>query len=195
MTIKWNTNEDQTQSGIDGNGNKYKIGANQDTVTVNTPDGFTSCGWTAQDALSGAMAAKEAVCKSWTLSEIPKPITLTAPHDISSEDIQYWAARSITLLGTPVEVKEASRIYFNRHDWTGLLGIIYPTGPDTFTIKDVDGNWLMTRNEDVVVMTDIEKTREYHGFKSNEKYYFAEMGCEREDADPRIAFAQLMYNL
>ncbi len=82
MTIKWSTNEDQTFSGIDENGNLYKIGANQDTVSVKTPDGFSGCSWTAKDALAAAMSNKEAARKSW----MPKPIILIAPHNISPED-------------------------------------------------------------------------------------------------------------
>lgn len=190
MTIKWSTNKNGTHSGIDGDGNQFAIAKFEKNIICLTPDGFSGCSWSARDALAAAMSNKEAARKSWT----PQSITLTGPHDLCSEDVVYWTARASTLLGNHANVKPATPIYFNRHNWTGGLGVIYPIGPDTFTIKDVDGNWLMTKTEDFVIMTDKE-TREYHGYKSNGNYYFAEMGCEREDPDPRVAFAQMMYNL
>ncbi len=45
-------------------------------------------------------------------------------------------------------------------------------------------------------MTDTNKiTRKYHGHEIKGGYYFADMGCECEDADPRVAFAQMMYTI
>ncbi len=191
MTIKLSMNEEQTQW-VDESGNQFTINKIEQTITVKTLDGFRGCSWNASEALAAAMRTKEAARKSWTLNPSP-----CAPHNISPEDAEYWAARAITLLDSQVEVKPASRIYFNRHDWTGGLGVIYPTGPNTFKIKDVEGHWLMTTSENgIVTIIDKEDTsRKYRGWFVSNNYYFVEMGCEREHADPRVAFAQLMYNL
>ncbi len=92
MTIKWSTNEDQTHSGIDENGNLYKTGANQNTVSVKTPDDFRGCSWTAKDALAAAMSNKEAARKSWT----PASIMGTKAKATEITALPKWGANAKT---------------------------------------------------------------------------------------------------
>ena len=192
MTIVWEPNEYVPQKGTDELGNRYHISANQ-TVTCRTPDDFSGCSWTAKEALAAAMSEKENARKSW---QTQQPITLSGPHDLEAADQDYWSKRASILLDQPTVVQPAIPINFNRHDWTGSTGTIYPTGPNAFIIEDIEGQWTMTEREVIVTMTN-EDGRQYHGFKSvhNGNTIFSEMACEHGDEDPRIAFAQVMYNL
>ncbi len=110
-------------------------------------------------------------------------------------DLAHWHQRAIDLLGRSVTIEELpDPIVFNRHDWTGETGTIRPTSADTFTIDGIDGKWTMTTRGCYIKMSD-GKDREYHGFWDYGKAHFGECGCDREDADPRIAFAQVMHNI
>ena len=66
MTIKWTKDyEDMVYSshtGIDEVGNVYHESANQETVSVTTPDGKHGIGWTASEALDSASLVSFLIC-------------------------------------------------------------------------------------------------------------------------------------
>ncbi len=126
-------------------------------------------------------------------------IELRASTPLDFEDLCHWYARSASLLGRPVTITQVLEpIVFNKNDWTGLTGTIRPTGENTFTIDDIDGEWKMTQSSlwpHAVTMTD-GGAHTYRGFWHFGKVYFCEFGSEWEDNDDaRIAFAQMMHNI
>ncbi len=112
------------------------------------------------------------------------------------EDLCHWYARSGSLLGRPIAIIQIpAPIIFNRNDWTGLTGTIRPTGENTFTIDDIDGEWTMKKRNSVYEAKD-EHGRAFYGDRFQGVFYFLTMGIERSSTeDPRIAFARLMHNL
>lgn len=103
MTIKWQPTRDnhfQVRCGVDEAGNRYQVSANLETVTVRTPDGFTGCGWTSQEALTSACANREVARTSWL-----EPITLNGPATLTAADLAYWLKRSSVLLGESVVIR------------------------------------------------------------------------------------------
>lgn len=187
MNITWEPTEGydyQAQYGTDEAGNYYRISANKETVSVSTPDGFNGSGWTAEEALATAI--------------LERPTILTAPYNLTADDLGYWTDRAGTVTDKTVFIKRATPITFNRSDWSGSIGTIFPVGPDTFEIENIDDQWLMEKCEDdknVIVMTNTKDGRKYYGVKCNKDWLFSEAGCQRENEDPRIAFAQMMYNI
>ncbi len=76
-----------------------------------------------------------------------------------------------------------------------------PNG-ENFTLDDMDNefaNWEMTKDEDLnlIKMVNLVTGRTMVGFQDfrSEWFCFEEMGVSREDKNPMIAFAQLMWNL
>ena len=59
--MDWIKQDDQSYKATDKDGNRFKMTANQETVFVRTKDGFTGCGWTAQDALAQAHQCRDEV--------------------------------------------------------------------------------------------------------------------------------------
>lgn len=127
-------------------------------------------------------------------SHSPQFVTLKAPAGLNTDDLTYWTARAAIVLGQPVFIKCREPITFNREDFSGSTGTVFPTGPNTFTIEDIDGRWTQSTGTDVITMAD-EAGRQYLAYKYRSKFYFAEGNCEREDEDPRVAFAKLMYSI
>lgn len=86
-------------------------------------------------------------------------------------------------------------IGFNRHDFTGATGAIRPLSSSTFTIDDVDGEWTMEDDgvDGLIAMSNSGQS--YLGYWHSGKACFSEFGCQRENEDPRIAFAQMKYNI
>ena len=59
--IKWTKRETDGYSGVDQDNNKYSTPANQETVQVRTPDGFTGYGWSVEEALNSAIKEHDIV--------------------------------------------------------------------------------------------------------------------------------------
>lgn len=120
-------------------------------------------------------------------------LTLKATN-LDFADLCHWHQRAKELLGHPVTIDiRPDPITFNRDDWTGENGTIRPVNDDTFTIDGIDGVWTMEDVDGLINMDDGEG-RNYMGYWHN-LAFFSVCGCEREDADPRIAFAQVMHNI
>lgn len=226
MTIQWEPtkgNHYQAQNGTDEYGNKYRMSANLETVTCTTPDGYVSGGWTAEEALSGAINERTATqidkdrlaqLKAWgyeiltqgesdefkelealeQVCECDAVPTLQATN-LDFEDLCHWYQRAAEVLGHPVTIEKLpDPIRFNRHDFTGEIGTIRPTNANTFTIDDIDDEWTVSDINGIIKISDGEE-QVYRGFWDYGKAYFSACGCEREDADPRIAFAQVLHNI
>lgn len=122
-------------------------------------------------------------------------IKIIAYTDLGPQEIAYWKQRSEAVLGQPTTITFAVPISFNRHDFSGAGGTIRPTSATTFTIDDIDSEWFLSDVDGIIKISDGEGEQVYRGFWNYGKAYFSVCGCEREDADPRIAFAQVLHNI
>ncbi len=100
LTITNDPNQYQTVKAVDEDGNRYEYSPVTDTITVTTPGGHASTSYTAQDALDGALAQREAARKSYA----PQIVEMKFPADITSGDVEYWSARAAKIEGCPIIV-------------------------------------------------------------------------------------------
>lgn len=84
------------QTLFDSDGNQFSV--KSEVITVTTPDGYTSTSETAQDALAGAVAKREAARTSWT----PQSVKVKFPAGLALDDMQYWSGRASEIEGSPI---------------------------------------------------------------------------------------------
>ena len=124
------------------------------------------------------------------------PAKISAPAGCT-DDLGYWLQRAQTLLGKSVVINkiDTTPIIFNREDWTGSTGSITPTAHDSFVIDDIDGEWSIEDFGGLISVINRQTQRQYAGFWLGSNAYFSECGIQRADADPRVAFAKMKYNI
>lgn len=98
MIVIWKPtkgNHYQVRKGKDELGNIYHMTADLEVIICKTPDGFSGQGWTAQEALSNALAKKED----------EQSVSLVAPSDPEAGELLYWTERAEAVLGCPVFIQ------------------------------------------------------------------------------------------
>lgn len=94
----------------------------------------------------------------------------------------------------------SEQITFNRNDWTGKNANLTADG-DKFVLNGLDSklaHWRMTTTKDDLIKMVNQKTGiAYLGFQNFQSKWFSFRAgtVSREDKNPMVAFAQLMWNL
>ena len=92
------------------------------------------------------------------------------------------------------------KITFNRSDWTSREATL-TANKNEFVLDgmpDELSSWFLrphSRDHELIVISNTKRNLHYHGNFFRGKYYFNQFGVEREDKNPMVAFAQLMWNL